>query len=164
MIRSQLTTVLYFGSSILVSFSSIHKVYRANYFITAMEILYSTCNSQSSHQWDNKNYTGWPVAQFVWILLQCVKLHKLMWYIFFTSTGSSFCEDSKTASFIMYRLCYIYMSVSIEEEEGFKGRRFVMAFLGKNTVRANIVINNSVLEQVPHFNYLVCDNSHRTTI
>ena len=37
----------------------------------------------------------------------------------------------------------------------------VMAFLGTNPVRTNIVIDNSVLVQLSHFNYLGCDISYR---
>ena len=36
-----------------------------------------------------------------------------------------------------------------------------MALLGKNPVRTKIVIDNSVLEQVSHFNYFGCDISYR---
>ena len=37
----------------------------------------------------------------------------------------------------------------------------VMDFLGENSVRTKIIIDNSVLEQVSHFNYLGCDISYR---
>ena len=38
---------------------------------------------------------------------------------------------------------------------------FLVGFLVKNRVKTEIVIDNSVLEQVSHFNYLGCDISYR---
>ena len=32
-----------------------------------------------------------------------------------------------------------------------------MAFLGQDTIRNQIIINNKCLEQVPHYDYLGCD-------